>query len=236
MIFENEILLKSNISVIHSEFLDSENKRKDNIDELKKDLKEVLGIDKIRIFHAFAGTLHGLQSAYHDVGTKRKLGTNQTACILSHLGLWRSFESECSYQGIEEASLVVLEDDAKLNIFDKSEIEEVLSTIPADYEFLYLDSQDFNTFVGKPVVKDFQTRYWYRSETPLRTHAYIIKLSMIRKFIAGKNPLFTKFDQPLDWLLVRYMTHNNIKFYSAEKKIFSFSLPPSTIMFNGKPI
>lgn len=81
--------------------------------------------------------------------TKINISTRSFACAFSHLLIWKSFLEE---KNPKDKYLMVFEDDLQIVPDFKKSLNEYITHLPPNWDFLYFD---YNIFVGKKLNK-----YW----------------------------------------------------------------------------
>ena len=136
----------------------------------------------------------------------------EIACYLSHISVLKKFLSS------NAENCLIFEDDLKMPESPPTNISKIFSTIPSDYDIIYLGRCWDNCQKNVPV-----NNFIVKPHNPYCTHAYGVSRKGANKIIALSKPL----EYPIDNILAKSI---------FTKKLIAYAISPSIFFQNREEL
>jgi len=139
-----------------------------------------------------------------DNNTFKKVTKGAICCYLSHLKLYKLFES------LKKKYMIILEDDCLIKDNFYQELDQLFNDIPKDFDFIYIYYDKI--FYKKKLLKYKKIKSYRKCFPMYGTVGYIINKSFLKKITHLHKK---KIRLPIDDTLMKLMKNKKINYYAS---------------------
>lgn len=139
------------------------------------------------------------------------LRINEIACALSHLSVIKNFYNSSNYSD----TLFIFEDDIEYNADYYDKLEEIMNTVPKDWEFLQFGHCWNNCLT---MTKVESTKYLFITSNPLCGDSYAITKQGAKKILDNIGIIG---NDAIDVIMKNLMNDKKLKLYTVYPRVFN---------------